>query len=75
MSLATATSSPSFPTSGTPRPAVAGGWVAGWRRALQRRRHADAQQAHDREHRTDAYIDRHGTVQLDGRSVTAFMQR
>ena len=68
------TSFPSFPSRRAPRPGVDGARVTGWRRAIERRRYAAAKAAHDREQVTDAYVDRHGTVELAD-SLVAFGQR
>ena len=68
----TATSTPARPSRGARR-AMPAGLLAMLRRATQRRRYVAAERADDREERTDAYIDHHGTAALA--ALIAFNQR
>lgn len=74
MSVATTTSQSFSRSSTRPRPATAGR-IAALRRVLQRRRADATAAAHQPESASDAYIDRHGAVQLDARTITAYLQR
>ena len=75
MSVTTANPSRSSFGPVTARPATGRGWVAAALDSIRRRRHLAARQSHEREERTDGYIDRHGHVRLDASTLVAFNRR
>jgi hypothetical protein len=75
MSVTTAHSTQSLSSSGTVRRRKARNRAAALRRRVQRRRFLAAQRAYERRDLTDAYIDRHGRMQLDASTLVAFAQR
>lgn len=75
MTVTTAHSTQSLSSSRTVRPRNGRNLAASFRRRVQRRRFLAARRAHEQQDLTDAYIDRHGRMQLDASTLVAFAQR